>query len=151
MGDVFLAATVNNLDSAVWTPTVKAWLNGYVSTELRDERKRYFWALYFLTLKRSKYLFAKGNDSSFPHTKAAVCWSTVTELNICCHQIGCDQIWYSGALPISRWQNHSQELKFNRLVGPMWTKQIYSTVPGDKVRYFFSTSRRFIRYRIDVA
>lgn len=43
-----------------------AWLNGCIATELKDERKC--------------YLFANGNDRSFPRTKAAVCCSTVTKL-----------------------------------------------------------------------
>lgn len=133
MGDVFLAGTVNNLKSVVWIPMVMAWLNGCIATELKDERK---W-----------YLFTNGNDRRFPRTKAAVCCSTVTKLNICPDQIYRDQIWYSGTLPISK---TTHELKFNRLVGPMWAKQIYCTISYENDWCIFPTSRRFVLYRIDI-
>lgn len=120
-GDVFLAGTVNNLNSVLWIPMVMAWVNGCIATELKDARK---W-----------YLFLNGNDISFPRTNITVCCSTVTKLNICPDQICRDQIWYSGTLPISK---TTHELKFNRLVGLMWAKQIYCTISYENGWCIFS-------------
>jgi len=101
--------------------TEKAWLNGCVATKLKEEKKWCFWSLYFLILKRSKYHFANGSERSRPDAKAAVCRSPVTKLNI-------RRVQMFG----SRWQNHYQELKFNQLVGSMWTERKYCTLPCEE-------------------